>query len=143
MARLVSAFLFLLVVLVREGSVFAQLPVARLLTVFPSGGKIGSQFEVGLTGADLDEANQLHFSHTGITAKQKLGVTNGLPEANTFVITIGTHVSPANRVGGDPLVLPRGANQPIYHPPIPAERVAKLKAELAALKKKVTGQQTA
>ncbi|MEX2117968.1 MAG: PSD1 and planctomycete cytochrome C domain-containing protein [Pirellulales bacterium] len=47
----------------------------------------------------------------------------------------GTFVSPANRVGGDPLVLPRGAGQPIFHASIPPERVAGLKAELAALQK--------
>ncbi len=47
----------------------------------------------------------------------------------------GTFVSPINRVGGDPLVLPRGAGQPIFHASIGPERVAKLKAELAALKK--------
>src|SRR5262249_7079514 len=47
----------------------------------------------------------------------------------------GTAVSPANRVGGDPLVLPRDAGQPIFHASIGPERVAKLKAELAALKK--------
>ena len=47
----------------------------------------------GLTGADLDEANQLHFSHAGITAKQKVGETNGLPEANKFLITIATNVA--------------------------------------------------
>lgn len=47
----------------------------------------------------------------------------------------GTHVSPINRVGGDPLVLPRGAGQPIFHKSIPAEQVVKLKAQLAALKK--------
>jgi hypothetical protein len=46
----------------------------------------------------------------------------------------GTFISPANRVGGDPLVLPRGAGQPILHESIPSERVAALKAELAALK---------
>jgi hypothetical protein len=46
----------------------------------------------------------------------------------------GTHVSPANRVGGDPLVLPRGAGLPILHASITAEQVAKLKADLAALK---------
>jgi hypothetical protein len=46
----------------------------------------------------------------------------------------GTAVSPANRVGGDPLVLPRGANQPIFHESIGPERVAQLKADLAALK---------
>ena len=47
----------------------------------------------------------------------------------------GTWVSPANRVGGDPLVLPRGAGLPIYHPSIPAEQVTALKADLAALRK--------
>lgn len=47
----------------------------------------------------------------------------------------GTFVSPANRVGGDPLVLPRGAGQPIFHPSIPREKVVALKGQLAALKK--------
>jgi cytochrome c553 len=47
----------------------------------------------------------------------------------------GTFVSPANRVGGDPLVLPKGAGQPVLHESIPPEKVASLKAELAALKK--------
>jgi hypothetical protein len=46
----------------------------------------------------------------------------------------GTHVSPANRVGGDPLVLPRDAGQPIYDKSVSPEQVAKLKAELAAMK---------
>src|SRR6266516_7047239 len=92
MTRFVSSLLF--TVLVGQGSLFAQLPVARLLTVFPPGGKIGSQVEVALTGADLDEANQLHFSHTGITARQKVGETNGLPEANKFLVTIATNVTP-------------------------------------------------
>src|SRR2546426_5131660 len=75
-------------------SLFAELPVARLLTVFPPGGKVGSQFEVVLTGVDLDEANQLHFSHTGLTARQKVGETNGLPEANKFIETIATNATP-------------------------------------------------
>ena len=44
----------------------------------------------------------------------------------------GTAVSPANRIGGDPLVLPR-IGQPIFHASIPAERVTELKEELAAL----------
>lgn len=47
----------------------------------------------------------------------------------------GTAVSPSNGVGGDPLVLPRGANLPIFHPSIPAEQVTSLKAEFAKLKK--------
>src|SRR5437773_6444181 len=94
MARLVLSFLLLLTVLLGPGSLLAQLPLARLLTAFPPGGKVGSQFEVSLTGADLDEANQLHFSHIGITAKQKVGETNGLPEANKFLVAIATNVTP-------------------------------------------------
>ncbi len=47
----------------------------------------------------------------------------------------GTAVSPANRVGGDPLPLPAVAGQAILQPSIPAKRVQELKAELAALRK--------
>src|SRR5437773_2826356 len=93
MARFVLSFLLLLIVLVGQGSLLAQLPLARLSTLFPPGGKVGSQFEVDLTGADLDEANQLHFSHPGITAKQKVTGTNTVPEPNKFLITIATNVT--------------------------------------------------
>jgi hypothetical protein len=47
----------------------------------------------------------------------------------------GTAVSPSNRIGGDPLVLPRGADVPIFHPSISKQRVEELKSQLAALKK--------
>ncbi|HRX77958.1 MAG TPA: DUF1549 domain-containing protein, partial [Pirellulaceae bacterium] len=47
----------------------------------------------------------------------------------------GTAASPANRVSGDPLVLPADANEPILHVGIPAKQVEALKAELAALRK--------
>ena len=47
----------------------------------------------------------------------------------------GTFESPANRVGGDPLPLPRGAGQPIFHRSRTAKDVAQLKAQLAALRK--------
>ena len=47
----------------------------------------------------------------------------------------GTAVSPSNRIAGDPLILPRGAGQPIFHASIPQEKVANLKAQLAALRK--------
>lgn len=46
----------------------------------------------------------------------------------------GTAVSPANRVAGDPLVLPRLEELPILHPSIPQKQVEQLKADLAALK---------
>jgi len=47
----------------------------------------------------------------------------------------GTFVSPANRMGGDPLLLPKNAGQRIYQKSISAKRVEELKAQLAALKK--------
>jgi len=70
----------------------AQLPVARLSTLFPPGGKTGSTFDAALTGADLDEVHQLYFLHTNITARQKVDETTGEPEPNKFIVTIGTDV---------------------------------------------------
>src|SRR5579871_5441908 len=57
------------------GHAFAQprlgsnLPAPRLLTVMPPGGKIGSAVEVTFTGTDLEEPEQLLFSHPGIKAE--------------------------------------------------------------------------
>jgi hypothetical protein len=45
----------------------------------------------------------------------------------------GTAVSPANRIGGDPLPLPDVEGQPVLHDSIPPERVEALKTELTAL----------
>ena len=56
--------------------------------------------------------------------------------AGVFVSTktyFGTAVSPANRVGGDPLPLPQLDAVPVYHEGIPQKQVAKLKDELAAM----------
>jgi len=61
----------------------AQLPLARLSTVFPPGGRTGTTFEVTVTGADLDEANQLRFSHSNITAQPKVAEKTGEPEADS------------------------------------------------------------
>ncbi len=58
----------LLVWLSTASAVSAQLPQARLFTVFPPGGKQGTTFEVVVTGQDLDEAKRLRFSHPGIDA---------------------------------------------------------------------------
>lgn len=46
----------------------------------------------------------------------------------------GTYVTPVNRVGGDPLPLPREAGAPVLHKGIPAAQVTRLKADLAKLK---------
>ncbi len=46
----------------------------------------------------------------------------------------GTAVSPSNRIGGDPLLLPKIAGQKILHPSLPVKRVAALKVQLANLR---------
>lgn len=94
MTRWVQPICGLLFLLGSNGLLLAELPLARLLTIFPPGGKAGNHVEVTLTGADLDEANQLHFSHPDITARHKLRETDGLPEANKFLVTIATNVTP-------------------------------------------------
>jgi hypothetical protein len=45
----------------------------------------------------------------------------------------GTAVSPANRVGGDPLILPQVAGLKVFHPSLTPEKVAELKSQLSAL----------
>lgn len=72
-----------------------ELPVIRLDTILPSGGKAGSDVEVAITGADLDEAKELHFSNPGIIAEPK--------DKQHFVVKIAPNVPPGiydARVGG-------------------------------------------
>ncbi len=63
------------------------LPAPRLLTTMPMGGKVGTQFEITISGEHLDELGELAFSDRRITAVQKLDAA-GQPEANKYVITI-------------------------------------------------------
>jgi len=63
----------------------AELPVIRLDTIFPPGGQVGTDVEVGITGADLDEAKALYFSHPGIT---------GTAKGKRFTVKIAPEVPP-------------------------------------------------
>lgn len=85
---------FGLTVLLVAASSPGQLPTARLLTIFPPGGKAGSTFEVAVTGSDLDEASTIRFSDTNITAKPKLNDVTGLNEPGKFVVSIASDVAP-------------------------------------------------
>ena len=71
-----------------------ELPLARLYTVFPPGGTVGTTVEVSVTGVDLDEPTGIYFSDTNITAKPKLREGTGEPETNKFLVTIETKVLP-------------------------------------------------
>ncbi len=72
--------------MVVPGVVCAQLPQARVNTIFPAGAKAGTDVEIAATGTDLDEPTGMMFSHPGITAKISAPVVPG------FVITVGKDV---------------------------------------------------
>lgn len=72
-------------------SLSAQLPMARLDTLFPPGARVGSTVDVNAAGADLDDARSLEFSLPGIQAKQVGG-----PGSARFAVTVGTNVPVGN-----------------------------------------------
>ena len=77
----------------------AQLPSARLLSVFPTGGRQGSTFEVTVSGQDLDEVDGLRFSHPGITASVVLTEPTLLrklprPVPGRFTVAVAAQVPP-------------------------------------------------
>jgi hypothetical protein len=76
------------------GVASAQLPVARLLTVSPPGGQVGTTFEISVSGSDLEETTGLRFYDTNIFAKPKIVSETGLPEANKFLVTISSNAFP-------------------------------------------------
>lgn len=76
-----------------------SLPVARLLSVFPPGGKQGTAVEVTIAGIDLEKVSQLHFSTPGITAVQKtvppaLGESGPQGVPGQFTVTIPADAKP-------------------------------------------------
>src|SRR5438045_1781588 len=62
----------------------AQLPVARLTSIFPPSAQIGATNEVTVAGSDLDDLRELRFSTAGISASLKDG--------SHFTITVATNV---------------------------------------------------
>jgi hypothetical protein len=70
----------------------ADLPLARLLTIFPAGGKAGNSFEVTITGNDLDGLSEIRFSHPGITARAAKPEGTNAPTPNRFTVSIAVDV---------------------------------------------------
>src|ERR1051325_10199452 len=69
--RTIIPFLSGLVALMCATQVFsAETGAPRLLTISPAGGKVGSTFDVVVTG-DLSGLKEIHFSRPGITATLK------------------------------------------------------------------------
>ena len=80
-------------------TLFAQLPASRLDLISPAVGTIGSEIEVTVHGAELDEADKLVFTNPGITATQKVSEadeidTTPLPIPRQFVVKIASDVVP-------------------------------------------------
>jgi hypothetical protein len=70
----------------------AQLPQARITSVFPPGAQRGTTLDVVVGGgSDLDELDSMTFSHPEITATPKRDAS-GNPVASTFTVTVGANV---------------------------------------------------
>jgi hypothetical protein len=63
------------------------LPAPRLLTTTPMGAQVGTQVEVTITGDNLDNVDELLFSHPGITAIPSRD-DQGHPIDNKYVVTV-------------------------------------------------------
>jgi hypothetical protein len=71
-------------------ALFAQLPAARLHTIFPPGATPGASVAVTVGGQDLDDLAALRFSHAGITAKPV--EKEGKREPNKFLVSVARDV---------------------------------------------------
>ncbi|MFM7055535.1 MAG: hypothetical protein ACKO2P_01290 [Planctomycetota bacterium] len=90
--RALAPALLTLTLLLSSTAALAQLPQTRITSLFPPGAQRGSTAEVVVGGGtDLDEVDQLVFSHPGITASQKRDAA-GNPVANTFAVTVAGDV---------------------------------------------------
>ncbi len=95
--RLASSLFMLLGLGTWNNSLEAQLPVARLTAIFPTGGQVGSEVEVNVSGTDLDQVESLSFSHPGITAKPKMEEPGPFdqgpqPVEGVFLVSIAKNV---------------------------------------------------
>ncbi len=90
------AALLLVTTLWGDSPVLAQLPKAQLKSLFPSGGKVGSEVEVTVGGTDLDNATQLFFSDKGITAAPVMLEADGKksPVNGKWLVKIANDVTP-------------------------------------------------
>ena len=76
-----------------------HLPHAQLNSVFPPGGRAGTEVAVAIRGKDLDRASQLLFSHTGIRSTPRVkeaegGQADPQPVINEFLVSISAEVPP-------------------------------------------------
>lgn len=78
---------------------WAQLPIPALNSIYPPGGKQGSNVEVAVTGVNLDDGERLVFSHPGITAQPKMTAVDDFHPTpakvpDQFTVAIAADVPP-------------------------------------------------
>lgn len=79
-----------------SASVHAQsvcLPLPRLLTTMPMGGRVGTQVEIVVTGENVEDATELRFTHPGLTAVRKTDAA-GVAVPDRWVVTIAADCPP-------------------------------------------------
>lgn len=84
------AIVALIAVCLSSGAALSQsvcLPAPRLLTTKPMGGSQGAQFELTITGENIEDADELYFSDPRITATRKLD-DHQQPIANHYIVNI-------------------------------------------------------
>jgi len=69
------------------------LPLPRLLTTMPMGGRVGTQVELSITGENIENATALLFDYPGVTATPKLN-TSGQSEPGKFLVCIDSDGAP-------------------------------------------------
>jgi hypothetical protein len=74
--------------------VSAELPLARLTSVYPPGGQAGSTVQVTLTGADLEGVTQLHFARAGLAGRWVKPPTTAPSQPLKFDVSISAAVPP-------------------------------------------------
>ncbi len=77
----------------------AQLPGAKLDSVFPPSAPVGSSLEVSVGGSDLNEAQRLEFSHPGIVGEPVVSssdpfASRPLWQRHRFEVTVAPDVPP-------------------------------------------------
>ncbi len=67
------------------------LPAPRLLTTMPMGGQVGTEFEVTISGQNLEDVEELIFSNPKITAKRS---SKGWKKGSKFTVSIADDCTP-------------------------------------------------
>lgn len=95
-----SFLLSVVVSLSISGVLHAQLPQPQLSTIFPPGAQAGSTVEVTIAGTELEECQDLVFSHPGITCEQiPIAGTDFQPashQATRYNVTVAADVPPGH-----------------------------------------------